>query len=249
MGSKINSMSLTWDDYGSTDQGNVRKANQDAFWISRAPGGIKAWAVADGMGGYKGGEIASNQLVDMLDGIDPVSSIDLLGERIQQVVRKVNSNLVKLADEKGMGPIGSTLIVLVADKDGGGLCLWAGDSRLYRLRDQELEQISRDHSQVQGLLDYGIISEQEAENHPAANIITNAVGVDEKLHIDQQKLEVREGDVYLLCSDGINKELDNPEIRNALLQHGAEKIVTTLISGALENGGRDNITAVCVRVG
>jgi len=201
------------------------------------------------MGGYKGGEIASGQLVEMLGEIDPVTSIDRLGERIQQVVKQVNSNLIKLAVEMGAGPIGSTLIVLIIDEDGRGLCLWAGDSRLYRLRDQELEQVSTDHSQVQGLLDYGIISEQEAENHPAANIITNAVGVDEKLHIDQQELEVHAGDVYLLCSDGVNKELDNPAIRSALLQDDAEKIVTTLVSGALANGGRDNITAVCVRIG
>ncbi len=241
-------MSLTWDDYGLTDPGKVRQVNQDAFWISGTSGGMKAWAVADGMGGYKGGEIASGQLVEMLGEIDPVTSIDRLGERIQQVVKQVNSNLIKLAVEMGAGPIGSTLIVLIIDEDGRGLCLWAGDSRLYRLRDQELEQISTDHSQVQGLLDYGIISEQEAENHPAANIITNAVGVDEKLHIDKQELEVHEGDVYLLCSDGVNKELDNPAIRSAMLQDDAEKIVTTLVSGALANGGRDNITAVCVRI-
>ncbi len=242
-------MSLAWDDYGLTDPGKVRQVNQDAFWISGTSGGMKAWAVADGMGGYKGGEIASGQLVEMLGEIDPVTSIDRLGERIQQVVKQVNSNLIKLAVEMGTGPIGSTLIVLIVDEDGRGLCLWAGDSRLYRLRDQELEQISTDHSQVQGLLDYGIISEQEAENHPAANIITNAVGVDEKLHIDKQELEVHEGDVYLLCSDGVNKELDNPAIRSAMLQDDAEKIVTTLVSGALANGGRDNITAVCVRIG
>jgi len=242
-------MSLAWDDYGLTDPGKVRQVNQDAFWISGTSGGMKAWAVADGMGGYKGGEIASGQLVEMLGEIDPVTSIDRLGERIQQVVKQVNSNLIKLAVEMGAGPIGSTLIVLIIDEDGRGLCLWAGDSRLYRLRDQELEQVSKDHSQVQGLLDYGIISEQEAENHPAANIITNAVGVDEKLHIDQQELEVHAGDVYLLCSDGVNKELDNPAIRSALLQDDAEKIVTTLVSGALANGGRDNITAVCVRIG
>jgi len=242
-------MSLAWDDYGLTDPGKVRQVNQDAFWISGTSGGMKAWAVADGMGGYKGGEIASGQLVEMLGEIDPVTSIDRLGERIQQVVKQVNSNLIKLAVEMGAGPIGSTLIVLIIDEDGRGLCLWAGDSRLYRLRDQELEQVSTDHSQVQGLLDYGIISEQEAENHPAANIITNAVGVDEKLHIDQQELEVHAGDVYLLCSDGVNKELDNPAIRSALLQDDAEKIVTTLVSGALANGGRDNITAVCVRIG
>lgn len=242
-------MSLTWDDYGLTDPGKVRQVNQDAFWISGVSGRVKAWAVADGMGGYKGGEIASNQLVESLGKIDPVTSVDVLGERIQQVVKQVNSNLVKLAGERSTGPIGSTLIVLIADEDGRGLCLWAGDSRLYRLRNQELEQISTDHSQVQGLLDYGIISEQEAEHHPAANIITNAIGVDEKLHIEQQELEVHQGDVYLLCSDGVNKELDRPAIRSALLQDDAEKIVTTLVSGALANGGRDNITAVCVRIG
>lgn len=241
-------MSLAWDDYGLTDPGKVRQVNQDAFWISGTSGGMKAWAVADGMGGYKGGEIASGQLVEMLGEIDPVTGIDRLGERIQQVVKQVNSNLIKLAVEMGTGPIGSTLIVLIVDEDGRGLCLWAGDSRLYRLRDQELEQISTDHSQVQGLLDYGIISEQEAENHPAANIITNAVGVDDRLFIDQKELDICVGDVYLLCSDGVNKELDNHAIRRALSQDDAEKIVTTVISGALANGGRDNITAVCVRI-
>lgn len=248
MGDKINSMSVTWDDYGLSDKGRVRQVNQDAFWISTASGGIKAWAVADGMGGYKGGEIASNQLVELLDAIEPAASIELLVERIQQAVKQANSNLIKLAVEMGSGPVGSTLIALIVSEDGKGLCLWAGDSRLYRLRNQELEQISRDHSQVQGLLDYGIITEQEAERHPAANIITNAVGVDEKLHIDRKEIDVRGGDVYLLCSDGVNKELDNPQIRDALLQDDARKIVNTLVSGALANGGRDNITAVCVRI-
>ena len=241
-------MSVAWDDYGLTDRGKVRRVNQDAFWIGAALGGIKAWAVADGRGGYKGGEIASGQLVEALDAIEPATGYAVLVERILQTVRQVNSNLIRLSGQMGSGPVGSTLIVLVASGEGRGLCLWAGDSRLYRLRNQELEQITRDHSQVQGMLDCGIISEQEAEDHPAANIITNAVGIDEKLWIDQKELDVREGDVYLLCSDGVNKELGKAEIRSALLQDEAEKIVRTVVSGALENGGRDNITAVCVRI-
>ncbi len=241
-------MSIEWESCGLSDRGNTRKINQDAFWIGKTPGMIRGWAVADGMGGYKDGEVASIRLVEALDRMGPAINIERLGEEVQQSVREVNASLITFANESGKGLVGSTLVVFVASKEGKGICLWAGDSRLYRLRDGDLQQISRDHSQVQGLLDYGIITAQEAEQHPAANIVTNAVGIADVLQMEQCELEIREGDVYLLCSDGLNKELDDEEIARIMQLDSARQVVDTLIAGALENGGRDNVTAVCVRV-
>lgn len=142
--------------------------------------------------------------------------------------------------------MGSTLVLLVALGDQA-VCLWAGDSRLYRLRDGVLDMISRDHSYVQDLIDNAMLSEEEARVHPRANVVTRAVGVFEQLDLAEVSLQVQPGDNFLLCSDGLNKTADDSELRDVLSHTDPYAIVRSLVHLGLTRGAPDNITAVAIR--
>ncbi|MDF9895867.1 UNVERIFIED_ORG: serine/threonine protein phosphatase PrpC [Pseudomonas vranovensis] len=130
-----------------------------------------------------------------------------------------------------------------------GVCLWAGDSRLYRLRDGRLEGISRDHSYVQELQDSGLLSEAEARVHPRANIVTRAIGVEPELELESVPLHILPGDTYLLCSDGVNKTVEDHEIREVLGHSDPYQVVRSLVHLGLTRGAPDNITAVVIKAG
>ena len=143
------------------------------------------------------------------------------------------------------GMIASTVVVLLV-RDGHFVCLWAGDSRAYLLRDSAMSQITRDHSLVQALVDSGALSETEAERHPQANVITRAVGADEPgLSLDKVTGKLMHGDRFLLCSDGLCKALDAATI--ATLMADPADPANVLINAALHVGARDNVTAVVVQ--
>jgi serine/threonine-protein phosphatase Stp1 len=128
------------------------------------------------------------------------------------------------------------------------VCLWAGDSRLYRLRDGELERISRDHSYVQDLQDSGLLSEADARVHPRANIVTRAIGVEAQLELSVVDLLIAPGDSYLLCSDGLNKTVEDHEIRDVLSHAEPDEIARSLVHLGLNRGAPDNITTLVVKV-
>ena len=125
----------------------------------------------------------------------------------------------------------------------------AGDSRLYRLRGGALEQISRDHSQVQRLVDAGLLSPEEADAHPNANVITKAVGGAAHLAVDVLLFDIQPGDRFLLCSDGLYNELDPPEIESGLAGEDVDTAANTLLQGALARGARDNVSVIVVEAG
>lgn len=227
-----------------TDPGTVRKVNEDAL-LERPDIGL--WAVADGMGGHRAGDYASNLIVRTLDGLaGPLSAATLLGEARTRLAG-VNQ---RLRQESADGPghtMGSTIVVLLIAAEYY-CCLWAGDSRIYLLRDRRIEQLTRDHSHVQELVDHGLLSPAEARNHPQGNVVTRAVGADDDIKFDKRNARARPHDVFLLCSDGLTKELSDQEIARTLDEYPVDQAARALVQTALARGASDNVTAVLVEL-
>ena len=235
---------LTFDSVARTHVGKVRKLNEDAF-CERAELGL--WAVADGMGGHHAGDVASGLIVDALERVDDVSSGYALLEDVRQSIQRVNRTLIARAAVMAPGTlIGSTLVTLVVYADYYA-CLWAGDSRAYLLRDGRLEQVTRDHSRMQELIDSGSLSRMEARSYARSNVITRAVGVNDRLALDMQQGALQVDDVFLLCSDGLTGAMDDRTIASVLDQPSLEAAADDLIARTLEQGARDNVTVVLVR--
>jgi serine/threonine protein phosphatase Stp1 len=227
----------------STHNGAVRKHNEDAL-VSRPDLGL--WAVADGAGGHSAGEVASGMLAETLTAIPPaLSGVDLLNA-VRGRVAAVHTELLAEAARRGADAIiASTLVVLMV-RAGHFAALWAGDSRAYLLREGVIQQITRDHSLTQELVDAGAITAEQAEHHPQANVITRAVGGGEEvLELDKVSGQLLAGDRFLLCSDGLCKTLDEAAL--AALLAGDEP-AEALIAAALAREARDNVTAVVVDV-
>ncbi|UZE17865.1 protein phosphatase 2C domain-containing protein [Pseudomonas sp. B21-054] len=224
--------------------GMVRQVNEDAC-LDLPENGL--WVVADGMGGHAAGDYVSSLIVDSLRGIAVGRSLDEYVAALQSDLLRVNAAVREETANRGVTMMGSTVVVL-ATRDLRGMCLWAGDSRLYRLRDGVLEGISRDHSYVQDLQDSGLLSEAEARVHPRANIVTRAIGVEAQLNLALTELLLVPGDSYLLCSDGLNKTVEDEEIREVLSHDEPGEIASSLVSLGLMRGAPDNITVVVVKV-
>ncbi|MEK1941904.1 MAG: protein phosphatase 2C domain-containing protein [Pseudomonas sp.] len=223
--------------------GMVRQVNEDAC-LELAERGL--WAVADGMGGHAAGDYVSSLIVDTLRGIPAAATLAEYVGALRAALAQVNQDVLQETTRRGVSMMGSTVVVLVAQGDQA-VCLWAGDSRLYRLRDGVLEMISRDHSYVQDLIDNAMLSEEEARVHPRANVVTRAVGVFEQLDLAEVNLQVQPGDNFLLCSDGLNKTADDSELRDVLSHTDPYAIVRSLVHLGLTRGAPDNITAVAIR--
>lgn len=223
--------------------GAVRGHNEDAFSV-RADLGLAI--VADGMGGAAAGEVASELAVTAIEGRiaageGPVGATLAAHEAI----------VAAPAEGRGKAGMGSTVVVLRCD-DGDYEIAWVGDSRAYLLREGELRQLTRDHSLVQELVDRGEITPAEARRHPQRNIITQVLGGMGIVSPRPERVSgvVEKGDVFLLCSDGLNGELDDDAIRSALnAAENPQQAAETLVHRALAAGGHDNITAVIVAVG
>jgi serine/threonine protein phosphatase PrpC len=228
---------------GSSHVGRIREQNQDAY-LDRSDLGL--WVVADGVGGHNLGAYASKLIVSTLATMSPPSSAPDLFLEVRSRLLDVNRRLVAKASAHGPNvTIASTVVALLVYR-GHYACVWAGDSRLYLLRDERFEQISRDHSEVQELVDNGILSAEDAARHPASNIVTRALGAEEDLDLEVRQDWLRAGDRFLLCSDGVTKVLLDEEIREMVEGHSVEGTVRSLIDAALERGAPDNVTAVLV---
>ncbi len=237
---------LSWRSHGITNVGKVRKLNEDSM-LERPEIGL--WLVADGMGGHSAGDVASQMIVENLKKIHEGISLDRYIDAVEDRLLKVNAKLLEKSRETTKrNTIGSTVVVMVAYQN---YCVfvWAGDSRLYRLRDNELRQMTTDHSQVELYVEQGLISREEAAVHPHGNMITRAVGATDDLYLDMDIQSMRSGDRYLLCSDGLTKHLVDFEIEDILRDEGdTEEICTELVELTLERGAGDNVTAIVVDV-
>jgi serine/threonine-protein phosphatase Stp1 len=224
-----------------THVGCRRRMNEDAV-LSRPELGV--WAVADGMGGHEAGEVASALVVEGLAGLDGGLALPQRAAAAGRVLEGVNEALMTLAG--GRRTIGSTVVAVLAD-ERAFVCLWAGDSRVYRVRAGGLQRLTRDHSLVQELVDLGEINAAEAEGHPNANVITRAVGADATLKLDLVEGDVRPGDVFLLASDGLTRLISDDELRTGLQAEGLEATADRFLDTCLERGAPDNVSLVILR--
>ena len=227
-----------------TDVGKVRANNQDAPIVSEK---LRLYGVADGMGGHKGGEVAStsarDDLLRELEGKTP--SVAALSGAIEEVNRQIYH---QQEHDDALTGMGTTLSVLWMS-DNFVYIGPEGDSRVYLLRDGEFRQMTLDHSLVEQLVREGVLTEEEAQNHPMRNIITRAIGTDESVEVDVVVEERRKGDLWLACSDGLHGLVDDRQMRDALRQYAPEKAADVLLKAALDAGGRDNVTLVIVHDG
>ena len=235
-------VTLSW--AASSDTGRVRQANEDSYVV-----GCPIFAVADGMGGHSAGDIASGAVVARLaeleaDGFgDPDAIAPALVSAMADLASSVND------DQKTAGTTVTGAELVLTERGVEWMIFNIGDSRVYALLNDELEQLTRDHSIVQDLVDAGTITRDEADYHPHANVITRAVGLLEEPVPDLTFIPVTPGTRLLICSDGLTKEVTDFGIEHFLKGTvTAEDTVTELMTAALNNSGRDNITIVVIDV-
>ena len=228
---------MQWASAAATHRGNRRSRNEDAVFCSSARG---LWAVADGMGGHNAGEYASEKIAQCLDSVDLTDDLSQCVDQIEDSLLDVNDHLRQHAQtECGGNTVGSTVVVVV-NRGDVGVVLWAGDSRLYRLRDRHMQLITRDHNPIADLLDQAI--------HADTHVITRAVGGQLDLHLDVGIFDIAPGDTLLLCSDGLYRELSTAEITDALTLE-VDDAVETMLEGVLAREARDNVSVVVTRAG
>jgi serine/threonine protein phosphatase PrpC len=222
---------------GMTDTGRVRASNQDAF-VDRAQSCL--WAVADGMGGHRDGDVASRKVCEALHSFTVEGSLEDAVDELRQRMSKVNAELYAAAI-RPINPVqsGSTVVMFVAKRTACAV-LWAGDSRAYRLRDRKLLQLTTDHTWATELHLDGDAAEE------ADHAITRAVGGEEVLLLDVRRDRVRLGDRYLLCSDGLTRELTAAQIAALLSEGDVKQAAQSLMEATLAHGARDNVTVIVI---
>lgn len=227
-----------------THVGLRRKVNEDAVLAlpDRA-----LWVVSDGMGGHEAGDFASRLIADSIAmipaGLGPTDRMHAL----RQSIHSAHDLIVAEADKRGRGVIGATVAALML-ADGHFVGIWAGDSRIYMLRDGQIEMLTTDHSAVAELVLSGQITWDEAEMHPNSNAITRAVGVGDELELDKVRGQTQAGDRFLICSDGLTKYATFAILQDMLTRYPIETVSDHLIQLALDGGGADNISVVVVDV-
>jgi len=235
---------------GLSDQGLVRQNNED-FWTYLEQ--ERLFILADGMGGHKGGEVASKEAAEYLsvffkknfEESDKTLTgvMDALFESICEMNRIIYRMSRQFAELRGMG----TTLCSVHLHPEGIIYAHVGDSRIYRLRNKKLERLTRDHSLLRELIDLGQLSEQQADGFLYKNILTKAIGTESSIEPSVQIDSIENGDLILLCTDGLTDMLSDQEIQKTLLADDEEK-ARTLIEKALERGGRDNVTIVLISI-
>lgn len=231
---------------GSSHVGRVREANQDAFDRFDDPARNEILlVVADGMGGHRGGDTASRMAVGTLGKLVREAEGDG-PTRLRLAIERANTEIHRLAGRDSMlRGMGTTVVALLLSPKGPAIVAHVGDSRLYRLRDGELGLLTHDHTLVAKWVREGTLSEEQARDHPSRNQLFQAVGADREIEPALSDLELRAGDLYLLCSDGLSSMLDDSEIRTLVRRSDdPHAVVAWLIDAANQAGGMDNVTAM-----
>ena len=231
------------DSCGLSHAGRVRELNEDRYLVKSESG---VFAVADGMGGHEAGELASSSIVEHLKSIGVPSSAPDLRARFEDRVMIANREIRDISSARNGAVIGSTLAALLAFESQYA-CMWAGDSRIYMLRASVLSQLSRDHTEVQQLLDEGVLTREEAVHWPRRNVITRAIGALEDPPLDIAHGQILPDDKFLICSDGLTAHVTDDEIRDKLGEGSAQEACQSLIDLTLSRGGTDNVTVVVVQ--
>ena len=234
-------ISLRLEDEVGTHQGCVRAVNEDSF-VSRPRDCI--WAVADGMGGHKNGQYASGVVAKAIEVVAAGETLEGSFEAVANAIYAANNEIFNLAQSRGE-QMGTTVVALVFC----GLefaVLWAGDSRAYLYRVGDLHQLTRDHTQVQEMVDRGLLSPEEALDHPMGHVLARAVGVQQTLDVDANGDTAQFGDVFILCSDGLHGVLADSEISRIIDGPGGQA-AEKLVEACLASGAPDNVTVTIVR--
>jgi serine/threonine-protein phosphatase Stp1 len=215
------------------------------------------WTVADGMGGHNAGDVASQEICKAAEKLTQTDDFPAFIDNIELSLQAVNQMLVELA-EKENGLVGSTVVGMAFNKEHA-VSYWAGDSRAYRMRKCKLEPITTDHTVVQEMLEANLIRPDEINSHPEKNIITRAVGSDYKLQLDFTIDKVEHEDIYIVCSDGVEKEVSDPELEALVNKTHAlpgspefasddlNNSVNAIVDLVLERGARDNVSVILVK--
>lgn len=244
--------------YALTDVGRRRTENEDGFVADEEVG---LFAVCDGMGGHAAGEIASSLALEIIrkevrsntrilralaadaSGQHRAAAVELMERAVQRACREIYRMAENDPSKRGMGTTCAALLVA----GGKGVIAHVGDSRIYLLRNNQLHQLTEDHTLVQTQLKQGVITPDQAETSPFRNVITRAVGIQESVQVDTLLTDILPGDLFLLCSDGLHGYLSDAETQRLLSSEAPEHLPRILVDLANERGGRDNITAVVVR--
>jgi serine/threonine protein phosphatase PrpC len=233
-----------------TNKGLMRENNEDSFIVEDYDT-YCLYAVADGMGGHKAGEVASSIVIEEMSKyfISSAEKKDFkpplfIAESVRMSNDKIRQEAFKNEECLGMG---TTLAMAVIDKAQNLIYIGnIGDSRVYLLRNKELKQITSDHTYVNELMKEGKISPEEAKTHPKRNVITRALGSEEVVHADIFELELLDNDILLLCTDGLTTHVSDDRILEIINEYGPSQSVKKLIQQANDNGGTDNITIIIV---
>jgi protein phosphatase len=234
--------------FGFSDVGHCRESNEDNYFFDTSLG---LYAVADGMGGHAAGEVASRLAVEALEEIIRRNggigdSAQEAAEKLQSAVgeanRRICDSITSNAEQRGMG---TTVVALIVAGDRI-IVGHVGDSRAYMLRDGRLERLTSDHSWVCEQVKAGLLTDDDAQRHPMRNIVTRALGSRTEVSADVSEQPVRPGDVYMLCSDGLNAMLYDEQIQQMLVEHGSdpEASARALVEAANAHGGEDNTTVI-----
>ena len=237
--------------YG-TDVGLAREENQDSVYVHSFSDQSGLFIVADGMGGYEGGKLASSSAVKMIsESVLSEFGTHLTGEQIKELlqvsIKGASEEIYKISsDNRDLRGMGTTVVVCIV-LNGILYTASVGDSRGYLYTDGILRQITKDHSLVYDLYSKGLISKEEARRHPQKNVITRAVGSEPIVLIDTFETELKGDDIILICSDGLHTMVSEEKIIQILNDEG-ESTAEKLINLANENGGKDNITVITVKI-
>ena len=246
--------------YGGTDRGLVRKNNEDSIacvQFEHSP--VVLAVVADGVGGHEGGEVASQLAVDSIEAYVSKSVMqatsgggygDQWPEQIlRQAIEDANTQINRQRQQqRRLASMAATVVALLLIEQRLSLA-YMGDSRCYRWRDQQLAQLSHDHTVGQQLIDEAGVDEQQSQSNPYHHVLSRALGMDSPADIDSRSMDARNGDVYLLCSDGLTNSLSDEQIADILRSKtDVDACAEELIASANDAGGRDNISVVLVQV-
>jgi serine/threonine protein phosphatase Stp1 len=228
----------------TTHVGRVRKVNEDAIL---ATPDARVWAVSDGMGGHAAGDVASRIVIDALAMLPEGLEQGELMQEVRKALHRAHDQIRSEAAARHVDTMGATVVTLML-ADGHFVAFWAGDSRLYRFREGQVEMLTTDHSAVAEMVADGEITWDEAELHPLSNMVTRAVGVGEALDLDKIRGEIHRGDRFLLCSDGLSRYATFDTLRRIVPRAPIETVTDTLLNRALEGGAGDNVSIIVVDV-
>lgn len=237
---------------GNTDVGRTRIANEDAFKFGSFEDGASWAVVCDGMGGVHGGKIASSTAIDMVSQkickcYNPSMGITSIENLLLSSITTANCIVYdRGAGDRELEGMGTTIVAVIV-KNGEACIAHVGDSRAYKISDGRIQLITKDHSLVQEMLDMGQITQSEFENHPRKNIITRAMGVEEKIEIEFNTVEFRSDDVLLLCTDGLSGLVEQKDLLEIYNNSDFSTLSDKYIEAANDNGGVDNITVVVMK--